>query len=106
MKLRRRVRRFFCDQDDCSTGPFVEQIRGLTARHAQRTTGVQHALVAIALALAERAGSRLATVLGMSVSGSTLLRQIPGLPDNCGNRRRQDTSEQPHLQNIPGLGLM
>ena len=75
------MRRFFCDQDDCSTRTFVEQIPGLTERHAQRTAGVQDALVAIALALAGRAGSRLATALGMPVSGSTLLRQIRGLPD-------------------------
>jgi NAD-dependent oxidoreductase involved in siderophore biosynthesis len=38
-------------------------------------------LVAIALALAGRAGSRLATALGMPVSRSTLLRGIRSLPD-------------------------
>ena len=74
--VRLKVRRFFCDHDDCSTGTFVEQVPGLTARHAQRTAGLQDALVAIALALAGRAGSRLATALGMPVSGSTLLRRI------------------------------
>jgi hypothetical protein len=42
---------------------------------------LQDALVAIALALAGRAGSRLATALGMPVSGSTLLRRIRSLPD-------------------------
>jgi len=75
------VRRFFCDRVDCSTGTFVEQIPGLTERHAQRSAGLQDALASIALALAGRAGSRLATALGMPVSRSTLLRRIRRLPD-------------------------
>ncbi len=76
-----RVRRFFCDRVDCSTGTFVEQVPGLTERHWQRSAGLQDALVAIALALTGRAGSRLATALGMPVSRSTLLRRIRSLPD-------------------------
>ena len=56
-----RVLRFFCDQADCRAGTFAEQIPGLTARHAKRTAGAQDALVAVALALAGRAGSSLAT---------------------------------------------
>ena len=76
-----RVRRFFCGQDDCGAGTFVEQFPGLTERHGQRTASLQDALVAIALALAGRAGSRLATALGMPVSGSTLLRRVRSLPD-------------------------
>jgi len=79
--LRLRVRRFFCDRVDCSTGTFVEQVSGLTDPHAQRSAGLQDALAAIALALAGRAGSRLATALGMPVSRSTLLRRIRRLPD-------------------------
>ncbi len=75
------VRRFFCDQDDCSTGTFVEQVPGLTGQHAQRSAGLEDALAAIALALAGRAGSRVATALGMPVSRSTLLRLIRRLPD-------------------------
>src|ERR1700710_941419 len=74
-ELRLRVRRFFCDQDDCSAGTFVEQVPGLTQRHAQRTAEAQDALVVVALALAGRAGSRLATAPGLPVSGSTLLRR-------------------------------
>jgi len=76
-----RVRRFFCDRVDCSAGTFVEQIPGLTDPHAQRSVGLQDALASIALALAGRAGSRLATALGMPVSRSTLLRRIRDLPD-------------------------
>ena len=80
-ELRLQVRRFFCDQDDCRADTFVEQVPGLTQRHAQRTAGAQDALIVIALALAGRAGSRLASALGMPVSGSTLLRRIRSLPD-------------------------
>jgi len=76
-----RVRRFFCDRDDCRTGTFAEQVPGLTERYAQRSAGLQDALAAIALALAGRAGSRLATALGVPVSRSTLLRRIRRSPD-------------------------
>ena len=53
----------------------------MAARHARRSVGLQAALVAVGLALAGRAGSRLAAQLGMAVSRSTLLRLIRGLPD-------------------------
>ena len=75
------VRRFFCDHVDCSVGTFVELVPGLTERHARRTIGLQGALAAIGLALAGRAGARLAATLGMAVSRSTLLRLIRALPD-------------------------
>jgi len=75
------IRRFFCDHVDCSACTFVEQVPGLTERHAQRSPGLRAALVAIGLALAGRAGSRLAIRLGMRASRSTLLRLIRALPD-------------------------
>ena len=75
------VRRFFCDRDECRTGTFVEQVAGLTDHHAQRSAGLQAALATIGLALAGRAGSRLATALGKPASRSTMLRRIRGLPD-------------------------
>src|SRR6185503_7293692 len=49
--------------------------------HARRSIGLHGALAAIGLALAGRAGSRLTATLGMTVSRSTLLRLIRGLPD-------------------------
>ena len=57
------VRRFFCDHVDCSACTFAEQVPGLTERHARRSVGLRVALVAVALALAGRAGSRLAAKL-------------------------------------------
>jgi hypothetical protein len=58
--VRLRVRRFFCRQVDCSVKTFAEQVDGLTARHARRTPPLLRALTRIGLALAGRAGARLA----------------------------------------------
>jgi len=78
------IRRFFCDHVDCSAGTFVEQVPELTERHARRSVGLKGALVAVGLALAGRAGSRLAATLGMAVSRSTLLRLDPGVAGSAG----------------------
>jgi transposase len=79
--LRLRVRRFICRNTACARRTFVEQIAGLTRRHVQRTERLRANLADVGLALAGRAGSRLATLLGMPVSRSTLLRLIDALPD-------------------------
>jgi hypothetical protein len=63
------VRRFFCDHVDCSACTFVEQVPGFAELHARRSVGLQAALAAVALALAGRAGARLATTLGMAGAG-------------------------------------
>src|SRR6478735_8363668 len=60
---------------------FVEQIPGLTRRHAQRTDRLRSALAEVGLALAGRAGARLADVFGISVSRSTVLRLVDAMPD-------------------------
>jgi transposase len=75
------VRRFFCDNPACDVRTFVEQVPDLTQRHARRTPLLRAALQAIALALAGRAGARLASVLGLAVGRSTLIRLIHALPD-------------------------
>jgi hypothetical protein len=54
------VRRFFCDVGDCPVRTFAEQVDGLTARHARRTPVLRAMLEAVGLALAGRAGSRMA----------------------------------------------
>lgn len=35
--LRSRMRRFFCDTNDCTVRTFAEQVDGLTVKHARRT---------------------------------------------------------------------
>ncbi|MGJ6969720.1 ISL3 family transposase, partial [Streptosporangium sp. G11] len=75
------VRRFFCDNPSCDMRTFVEQVPMLTQRHARRTLLLRAMLEAVALALAGRAGARLASVLGVAASRSTLIRLIHALPD-------------------------
>ncbi|GAA3475564.1 ISL3 family transposase [Streptomyces yanii] len=79
--LQLRVRRFTCQNAECGRRTFVEQIPGLTRRHSQRTERLRSTLAAIGLALAGRAGARLAHVFGVFVSRSTVLRLVDALPD-------------------------
>ena len=58
--LRLGVRRFFCGNPGCRRVTFAEQVEGLTSRRSRRTPPLARMLTAIALALAGRAGSRLA----------------------------------------------
>lgn len=59
----------------------MERIPGLTRRHGQRTERLRSTLAAVGLALAGRAGARLARVFGVSVSRSTVLRLVDALPE-------------------------
>ncbi|MFJ6437880.1 transposase family protein [Streptomyces sp. NPDC091416] len=79
--LQLRVRRFACGNPSCARRTFVEQIPGLTRRHSQRTERLRSTLASVGLALAGRAGARIAGVLGVSASRSTVLRMIDALPD-------------------------
>ena len=63
--LRLRARRFFCDDGGCPARTFTEQIAGLTSRYARRSPLLAGTLEAVGLALAGRAGSRLARLLGL-----------------------------------------
>lgn len=65
----------------CPRRTFVEQIAGLARRHGQRTERLRSALAMVGLALAVRAGARLASVLGMSIGRSTILRLVDALPE-------------------------
>ncbi|MEU2233496.1 ISL3 family transposase [Streptomyces vietnamensis] len=76
-----RVRRFVCAEDSCPRKTFAEQVPGLTRRFARRTERLQSTLVSVGLALAGRAGTRMADAFGVSLSRNTLLRLITSLPD-------------------------
>jgi hypothetical protein len=54
------VRRFFCGNPACGRRTFVEQVAGLTRRRARRSEPLRSMLTSIGLALAGRAGVRLA----------------------------------------------
>lgn len=75
------VRRFFCGVPACEREIFAEQVDGLTERHARRTGVLRGLLTSIAVALAGRAGARMATLAGLPVGRSTLLRMLRALPD-------------------------
>jgi transposase len=62
--IRLRVRRFVCRNDECEVKTFAEQVEGLTTRYGRRTVLMAEMVTAIGVALAGRAGSRLAARLG------------------------------------------
>lgn len=85
--LRVRVRRFFCDATTGRvTHTFVEQIEGLTSRYGRRTLVARGMLEAIGMALAGRAGARLAAKLRLPTIRSALLRVMRELPDPAAER--------------------
>jgi len=75
------ARRFRCGNPACPVATFAEQVPGLTSWYQRRTARLRDLLEKVALALAGRAGSRLAAALGAVVSRFTLIRLVRGLPD-------------------------
>jgi transposase len=92
VELRLRVRRFFCDNAACAARTFAERPEELTAPRARRTSLLRRMLASIAVALAGRAGARLAARLGMPTSRDSLLRLVRGLDD-------------PQVGELPVLGV-
>ena len=76
-----RARRFCCGNPACEVATFAEQVPGLTGWYQRRTAGLRGLLEKVALALAGRAGSRLAAAAGVIVSRFTLIRLVRALPD-------------------------
>jgi len=79
--IRLGVRRFFCGNPACPMTTFAEQVDGLTARYRRRTLPLLALLAQVGLALAGRAGARLAAALGIGVHRSTLLALVAALPE-------------------------
>ncbi len=75
------VRRFYCRNADCAAATFVEQVEGLSQRHRRRSVPLLATLAQVGLALAGRAGARLAAHLGIKVDRTTLLRLVRALPE-------------------------
>jgi transposase len=75
------VRRFFCTAPGCKRKTFAEQVDGLTTRYARKTPLLAGVLGSIAVALAGRAGSRLAARLGVPASKQVMLRLVMAIPD-------------------------
>jgi transposase len=75
------VRRFFCDNTDCTRTTFVEQVAGLASRYARRSVPARVLALAVAFALGGRAGQRLLGVLAMPTGRMSLLRAIRTTPE-------------------------
>jgi transposase len=75
------ARRFLCAEPRCPRKTFAEQVEGLTKRYARKTPLLARMLETIAVALAGRAGSRLAASLGVPASRQALLRLVMAAPD-------------------------
>jgi transposase len=78
--IRLLVRRLACRQAACTRVTFVEQVPGLTSPHSRYSPPLRTALTAVAVALAGRAGARLARKLGMPASRDTLLHLLRAAP--------------------------
>jgi transposase len=81
VRIRLGVRRFFCGNPDCPAVTFAEQVDGLTSRRSRRTPPMARTLALIALALAGRAGARLAGALDLTAGRSSMLRLVIAQPD-------------------------
>ena len=79
--IRLAVRRFICGAADCPRRTFAEPFSRLAAPYARFTNRLNRALERVGLALAGRAGARLAAQLGFGVGRMTLLRRVMTLPD-------------------------
>jgi hypothetical protein len=75
------VRRLFCNDQVCQQRTFAEQVPGLTIRYGRRTPLLRGLLEQVAVALAGRAGARLAGTLKARTSRSTMLGLLMALPD-------------------------
>lgn len=76
-----KVRRFRCGNVACPVVTFAEQVAGLTRPHSRFTPLLRGLLTQIGLALAGRAGVRLAAAAGVAVGRDTLLRLVKTLPE-------------------------
>ncbi|MGH3148447.1 MAG: ISL3 family transposase [Rubrobacter sp.] len=78
VRMRVRVRKFFCDEPACERRIFAERLGEVARVHARGTDRRREALEWIAFALGGEAGARLARELGLLVSPDTLLNRIRG----------------------------
>ena len=75
-----RVRRLRCPVLDCPVQTFREQVPGVLDRYQRRTTRLAGQAGQVARRLAGRAGSALATALGIPLSRHAALRVLVSLP--------------------------
>ncbi|MBL8168616.1 MAG: ISL3 family transposase [Acidobacteria bacterium] len=76
VKLRLRVRKFFCRNSSCKQCIFCERLPEVVARYAHRTQRLNEALSLIGFALGGRAGARTAKKLGLQTAADSILRRV------------------------------
>lgn len=81
VKLNLQIRRYFCDNDQCTYTTFAERIPTVIAPYARRTDRLIDHQQAIAFAAGGEAGTRLMVQLGMPASPDSLLRVIRDTPE-------------------------
>jgi len=80
VRLRLRVRRFFCFNSACPRATFAERFPELLGPKAQRTRRLQTVQGQVGVAIGGQAGARLLEKLHMSTSPDTVLRTMAALP--------------------------
>lgn len=80
VRLRLRVRRFFCFNSTCPRATFAETFPDLLIPKAQRTGRLKTAQGQVGVAVGGQAGARLLEKLHMSTSPDTVLRTMSALP--------------------------
>jgi transposase len=80
VRLRLRVRKWFCAKRDCRRRIFTERLPTITAPWARRTLRLAQRLVALGVALGGTAGVHLCRRWDLTVSRNTLLRLLRRLP--------------------------
>ncbi len=79
VQLRLHMRKFFCDNADCSRKIFTERVPAFVEPWAQSTVRLRQALQALGTATCGEMGTRLAAHLGIQTSPTTILRRIMAL---------------------------
>lgn len=81
IRLRIRVRRFFCDCPHCPKRTFAEQFPELLPYRARRTARMTALVEQIAFEVSAESGARILAWFGVPLSPDTLLRIVRNVPD-------------------------
>jgi len=76
VRLRLRVRKFFCLNSECQRRIFCERLPEVIARYAHRTDRLNEAFSSIGFSLGGRPGAKAATKLGMQTGADSILRRV------------------------------
>jgi transposase len=83
LQLALTVRKFLCQNADCSRKVFTERIADLAEPWARMTTRLKEQITSIGLSTSGKAGVRLGDRLGIETSRNTTLRRIMEIPDDA-----------------------